>query len=81
MKYIKGLIITLIYLYETNGQVDQIKEHVNPNANELQTQWDKVTQSIQECPMSIDQKFYQLHNDKWNVSAMGISTRRIMTIQ
>ena len=37
-KYIKGLIITLIYIYETNGQVDKIKEHVNPNASALQTQ-------------------------------------------
>jgi hypothetical protein len=24
--------------YETNGQVDQIKEHINPIANALQTQ-------------------------------------------
>ena len=45
-----------MYFYETNGQVDQIKEHINPIANASQTQWNKVTQSIQECPMSTDQK-------------------------
>ena len=38
MIYIKGLTITPMYFYETNGQVDQIKEHINPitNASQLQ---------------------------------------------
>ena len=34
----KDLIITPMYFHETNGQSNQIKEHVNPNANALQTQ-------------------------------------------
>ena len=25
-----------MYFYETNGQIDQIKEHINPNANASQ---------------------------------------------
>ena len=34
----KDLIITPMYFHETNGQVDQIKEHINPIANASQTQ-------------------------------------------
>jgi hypothetical protein len=32
----KDLTITPMYFYETNGQVDQIKEHINQNANASQ---------------------------------------------
>ena len=32
----KDLTITPMYFHETNGQVDQIKEHINPNANASQ---------------------------------------------
>jgi hypothetical protein len=38
MIYIKGLTITPMYFYETNGQVDQIKEHINPITNASQPQ-------------------------------------------
>ena len=44
----KDLTITPMYLMKPKGQVGK-------NANALQTQWYQVTQSIQECPMSIVQ--------------------------
>jgi hypothetical protein len=30
--------MTSMYFYETSGQVDQIKEHINPISNALQPQ-------------------------------------------
>jgi hypothetical protein len=34
----KDLTITPMHFHETNAQVDQIKGHINPNANASQTQ-------------------------------------------
>jgi hypothetical protein len=47
-----------MYFYEANGQVDQIKEHINAitNASQPQLLMKGNSQSIKGCPMSTNQK-------------------------